>query len=213
MSGHSHGGGGGHGSCADEHSHDDGPERGMQFTLFTKIDKDNVECLNEVDDGSGKLVFKPWNERLNKEKFVESDADEELLFNIPFTGHVKLKGIVVIGGEEDYHPSQMRLFKNRPHMTFDDARAEPDQVFEMQRDSAGDLEYSTKIARFSGVHTLSIHFSKNFGEDSTKIYYIGLRGEFSPAPRQEVLLVSYEAFPNPADHKHSLQDQARHEIQ
>ena len=48
-----------------------------------------------------------------------SDADEELLFNIPFTGNVKLKGLIVMGGEDGTHPAKVRLFKNRPHMTFD----------------------------------------------------------------------------------------------
>lgn len=35
-----------------------------------------------------------------------------------------------------------------------------------------------RIARFSNVYHLSIHVSKNFGADTTKIFYIGLRGEW-----------------------------------
>ena len=42
-----------------------------------------------------------------------SDADSELLFNIPFSGNVKLKGIIVIGGDGETHPNKMRLFVNR----------------------------------------------------------------------------------------------------
>ena len=38
---------------------------------------------------------------------MESDADEELLINIPFTGDVKLKGLIVIGGEDDTHPDKV----------------------------------------------------------------------------------------------------------
>ena len=61
-------GGHGHGhGCSDEHDHDD-PERGRQFSLYTKINKDHVECLNESVEGSGKDIFKPWDERLDKEK-------------------------------------------------------------------------------------------------------------------------------------------------
>lgn len=43
-------------------------------------------------------------------QFVVSDADEELLFNIPFTGNVKLKGIVIIGADDDSHPSKVKLY-------------------------------------------------------------------------------------------------------
>ncbi|KAL1124418.1 hypothetical protein AAG570_001047 [Ranatra chinensis] len=99
----------GHAGCDGDHNHDDTPEMGLQYSLYSKIDIENVECLNEAIEDSGKCVFKPWEERLNIEKFVESDADEELLFNIPFTGNIKLKGIIVVGGEDQSHPSKMRL--------------------------------------------------------------------------------------------------------
>lgn len=61
--GHSHGGG-----CDGDHDHDNTPEMGVQYSLFTKIDLENLECLNEAVENSGKDVFKPWEERLNVEK-------------------------------------------------------------------------------------------------------------------------------------------------
>ena len=61
-------------------------EIGVAYSLYQKIDLTKLNCLNEMVEESGKLVFKPWELRLNREKFVESDADEELLINIPFTG-------------------------------------------------------------------------------------------------------------------------------
>uniref|UniRef100_A0A5F8GGZ9 PITH domain containing 1 n=1 Tax=Monodelphis domestica TaxID=13616 RepID=A0A5F8GGZ9_MONDO len=134
-------------------------------------------------------------------KFVESDADEELLFNIPFTGNVKLKGIIIMGEDDDSHPSEMRLFKNIPQMSFDDTDREPDQTFSLNRDLTGELEYATKISRFSNVYHLSIHISKNFGADTTKVFYIGLRGEWTEMRRHEVTICNYEASANPADHK------------
>ncbi|ELU18875.1 hypothetical protein CAPTEDRAFT_20036 [Capitella teleta] len=199
--GHSHGCGG----C--DHSDEltvSEAELASQYSLFQKIDTFKVQCLNEVVDGSGKEVFKPWDQRLNVDKarvFVESDADEELLFNIPFTGNVKLKGVIVIGGEDNFHPSEMKLYKNRPNMTFDDAASAPDQEFEMQPDRTGTLEYTVKVARFNSVNSLSIYFPKNFGEDTTKVYYIGLKGDFTEARKHEVTITNYEAWANPADHK------------
>ena len=63
-------------------------------------------------ENSGRLVFKPWERRLDKTEFVESDADEEFLINIPFTGDVKLKGLIVIGGEDDTHPDKVGIHLN-----------------------------------------------------------------------------------------------------
>jgi hypothetical protein len=45
----------------------------------------------------------------NSLQYVESDVDESLLFNIPFTGSVKLKGVIVIGGSDNSHPASMKL--------------------------------------------------------------------------------------------------------
>ncbi|XP_064624963.1 PITH domain-containing protein GA19395-like [Lineus longissimus] len=208
MAGHSH-------SCGQEsheHDHDDA-ERGREFSLYLKIDTENVECLNESVEGSGKAVFKPWEDKLDTKKFVESDVDEELLFNIPFTGNVKLKGLIVIGGEGDSHPSQMKLYKNRPRMTFDDTGVPPEQEFDLQPDNKGQLEYATKIVKFSSVQHLSIYFPKNFGADETIVYYIGLRGEFTEAKRHEVTICTYEARANPSDHKTNAFDSVGHQIQ
>jgi hypothetical protein len=36
-------------------------------------------------------AIKPYNERYDVAKWLESDADEQLIIKIPFTGSVKLK--------------------------------------------------------------------------------------------------------------------------
>jgi len=61
---------GGSGPCSCEHDHDDDEslERGTLFSLYLKIDTERVRCLNEAHDGSAKTIFKPWHERLDKEK-------------------------------------------------------------------------------------------------------------------------------------------------
>ncbi len=47
-----------HHNCGSEHNHDDSEEKGVEYSLYTKINLSGVECLNESKDGSGKLVFK-----------------------------------------------------------------------------------------------------------------------------------------------------------
>ncbi|XP_053983319.1 PITH domain-containing protein GA19395 [Hylaeus anthracinus] len=188
--------------CNCGETHNEG-ELGLQYNLNTKIDIENVECLNEYRDGSGATVFKPWEERLDRNKYVESDMDNELLFNIPFTGNIKLKGLIVIGGEDDFHPDKVKLFKNRPFMTLDDAATTSEQEFELCVDTHGIHEYSLKVVKFSSVHHLSLYFTGREGGDKIKIYYIGLRGEWSPGHKHGVTICTYESRPQIHDH---LQD-------
>lgn len=134
-----------------DHHHHDGccghgaestSDLGIAYSLYSRIDIDKLQCLNESTEGSGKKIFKAWDKRLHFEDYVESDCDAELLINIPFTGNVKLKSIIVLGGNEDSHPARVHLWKNRPSMNFDDTTLEADQEIELQKDADGTLEVS-----------------------------------------------------------------------
>lgn len=66
MSGHGHGHGGhGCGGCEGEH---EPAERGLEYGLYLRIDLEKLQCLNESRDGDGKLVFKPWDKRNERDQ-------------------------------------------------------------------------------------------------------------------------------------------------
>lgn len=66
MSGHGHG----HShSCGCEGEHEPS-ERGFEYGLYSRIDLDKLQCLNESRDGDGKLVFKPWDRRNERDKVM-----------------------------------------------------------------------------------------------------------------------------------------------
>lgn len=46
-----------------------------------------------------------------------------------------------------------------------------------------------RAARFNGVDTLTIHFPSSFGGDNTKIYYIGLKGDFHEVSSPLLLVI------------------------
>ena len=48
------------------------------------------------------------------------------------------------------------------------------------------------MVTFSNVYHLSLHFPSNYGGDTSKIYYIGLKGEWTAANRVGVVNAVYE---------------------
>lgn len=68
----------------DEHDHSDDITPALQFSLYQHINFDEVTTLNESSHSSGKAVVKKtWAERLEEEPELASDADEQLIINIP----------------------------------------------------------------------------------------------------------------------------------
>ena len=84
---------------------------------------------------------------------------------------------------------------------------------ELHPDPCGDITYPLKIMKFGNVQHLSLHIKKNFGGDTTRVHYIGLRGDFTQARRQEVVIANYEITPNMADHKADLLNTSSHLVE
>ncbi|VDK71070.1 unnamed protein product [Litomosoides sigmodontis] len=187
--------------CANEAVNFERKEEGMRYEINSRIDIQKVIVLNEAVEGSGAKIFKKWEDRLDRTIHVESDVDEELLFNVPFEGHVKITGIVLAGDLDGTHPSHIRLYKDRPSMSFEATVLEADQEFSLKQDTSAQIDYPMKASKFSNVTHLSLHFPTNFGGDKTRIYYIGLRGEYIADIRQQVCITTYEARPMLRDHK------------
>lgn len=59
----------------------------------------------------------------------------------------------------------------------------------------------------AGMHHLCIHIPTSVGGDNvpSRVFYIGLRGEYMQAQRQQVVTAVYEARALPKDHKGELQ--------
>lgn len=91
---------------------------GTQDFLYSKIDRDRVVALNS--EHQGKAVIKPWDDRLQEEPFVESDSDEQLILQIPFTGSIKLRSILIKSGPGGHTPDKMQVFVNQA-LDFDEA--------------------------------------------------------------------------------------------
>ncbi|RYP31638.1 hypothetical protein DL767_005645 [Monosporascus sp. MG133] len=201
--GHGHGGGG-HGHHDHEHDHSDDITPAIQHSLYQHINFDAVNTMNEAVPGSGKAVIKKtWAERMQVEPELVSDADEQIIVNVPFTGQVKLHSILLRSSPSPSAPRTLKLFVNRDDVDFDTAEElQPTQTLELAR--TGEVqELPVKRALFGKVQRLTLFFEDNFGEEGdevmTRISYLGFRGEWMQLGRAPANIL-YEAAPNPNDH-------------
>ena len=79
-----------HGDHGHDHGHDhsDDTEPAFQTLIWKQIDFDNIRTLNESEpDAGAKVVKKTWQQRLDADPELESDADEQLLMFVPYVAH------------------------------------------------------------------------------------------------------------------------------
>jgi hypothetical protein len=53
--------------------------------------------------------------------YLESDADEQLILNIPLQQKSKLSSLVITGPDDGTGPKRVKLFTNQPSFGFSDA--------------------------------------------------------------------------------------------
>ncbi|KAF9223595.1 DUF1000-domain-containing protein [Gyrodon lividus] len=180
-----------------DHDHDQG-DVGPNDNLFPYIDRPNVIALNATEPGSS--VIKPWHERTSTEVYLESDADEQLIIRVPFTGSVRLRSLLLKAGPGELTPEKIALFANESSLDFSDVQDKtPTQEFEVAegRDVG---EYAIKTAKFSNLSSVTLFIPSNRGAAATRVYYIGFLGHWTERKSNPVVTV-YETQANLADHQ------------
>jgi hypothetical protein len=198
---HNHGHGHGHGEGHD-HSHD--LEPALQSNLYKQIDFEGITTLNEAANRSGAaIVQKTWDERLNDQPVLESDADEQLLMHIPFAGSCRLYALIIRTSDSDSAPQTLKLFRNRDDMDFGLASdLKPTQTLTLPK-SNDVAEIPLNRALWNGSTSINLFFEDNHSggeEEVTRVSYLGFKGDFMALNREPVHVL-YEAAANPKDHK------------
>jgi len=189
------------------HSHDaEFPDD--NWNLYQHVELETSEALNtnlagaSAGDVASKApvaaVLRPHERRLERQPWLASDADEDLLLVLRFTSPVHVRKILVVGGggesegegEEELaaHPSCLRCYVNREDIDFSSVSdVEATQTFDLPLNTSGDAELVTRVSAFTNVTTLALYFPANHGDSpSTLLRYVGLQGEHTHHRRQAV---------------------------
>lgn len=129
-------------------------------------------CLDEDADHPVANVFHEGA------SFLQSDADHQLLLNIPFAQLVGISGLR-IWSEGEEAPSKLKLFINNPTFGFDDAESTV-ALQEIRISQEGLIDGSPlplKLVQFRNVHSIQIFVEENHGADITRIRRLDFLGE------------------------------------
>jgi len=197
----------GHGHCHDEghghghgHDHDHETSEGQADNLYAQIDLDNTIALN-LDEGTPiRNAIKPWHLRTDETKWIDSDADDQIIIRVSFTGSVKLRSVLLKCGPEDHTPDRMLLYATEESLDFSDIsdRQASQEIAVPQTRDIG--EHVVKASKFSNVSSLTLFFPASQGANTLRISYIGFRGNWTELKREPVVAV-YESRANLADHE------------
>ena len=203
------------------HSHDaEYPDD--DWNLYQHVDLETSLALNATLGGQPRgaggarvaaaplaAVLRPHERRLERQPWLASDADEELLLVLRFTSPVHIRKILVIGGggeseegnaELAAHPSRLHCFVNRHEFDFGSVHeVAATQEFHLSANPHGTTELCTRVSAFTNVTTLALYFPANCGDTpSTLLRYVGLQGDHTHH-KQQAVHAEYELLCQPGD--------------
>ncbi|KAF5387012.1 hypothetical protein D9615_001757 [Tricholomella constricta] len=158
----------------------DAKERG-DVSLLEFLDLSQLDCLNEDSAHTLKSIL-AQKTRNTSASYLASDADEQLILNIPFNQSVRVRSIVIHGSNPTQAPRAIKLAVNRPTLGFEDVEdAKEPEVAQILSLSQADVMEGRPVAlrfvRFQAVNSLHIFVGSNHGdEDTTRIDAIDIFG-------------------------------------
>lgn len=157
-------------------SHSSAHECLPQTSLNSQIDLSQIHCLNEADGHTIKELL-----RGGGDKWLESDADEQLLLHIPIQQSIKLRAIrfTTLPSHSAKAPKTIKLFVNQSGVDFDNAESTEaaQEVVLDEAQAKGEKAVELRFVRFQNVGHLSIFVVDNQGgEDVTRIDKLELIG-------------------------------------
>ena len=117
-----------------------------------------------------------------------------------FAGVLKLHSILIRTSESSSSPQTLKLYHNRDDLDFSAASdLSPTQTLHVSQ--TNDVqELPVKRASFGNVYNLSLFIEDSHGDDVSRIYWLGFKGEFTELNREPVEVL-YEKAANPKDHE------------
>ena len=134
----------------------------------------NTSCLNEDDNAPHVNVLNDCDDR-----FCSSDADEQLLFRLPFKAAVKLSALKIQCPNAESAPTSVKLFINTTELGFDDAEEKKaTEMIELDPQAlVSGAVIPLTFVRYQFVDNISVFIPENNGDDITSISYLGFLGE------------------------------------
>ncbi|KAI5123260.1 hypothetical protein M0805_001349 [Coniferiporia weirii] len=160
-----------------------GPETA---NLYNVIDRDNVHGLNLSVPEDAREVIKTWNDREDTSRFADSGVDDQLVIHVPFTQNIRVRSILLKLGRGELTPRHLRIYANHVNIVdFSEAECTKPQLnISLLEGETNVTEYPLRAAAFANIHSLSLHFGEAVGEERSRIYYIGFRGDTRRVQRE-----------------------------
>lgn len=211
------------------HSHEPPVETNAQQSLFPYIDTSKLQLLNGIKSHSSPCIsdsfIKSLAEKYDTSRYIQSDADCQVLIQIPFTASVRIFCLLLRLNENSKGfstPRHIEIYKNySKNLDFDtitDVKPDflfeyPDSVGVSPQFSGGELRNDDTFTKidlprnvFQNCENITVLLRDNWSgdeDDMNRIYYCEIRGEATGSLKSNAvpIMTVYEAAPNPVHAK------------
>ncbi|KAA1478771.1 DUF1000-domain-containing protein [Dentipellis sp. KUC8613] len=155
---------------------------GSDPSLLEHLDSPQLNCLNESVQHTLKSIIGYRTRNANSSTYLLSDADEQLLLNIPFNTTVRIRSLLLRSSNLEQAPKTIKIFANKLSLGFEDVEdaQEPNatQVLDLNEEQAkGEKPIPLRFVRFQSVNSIHIFVASNQGgADETRIDAIDVFG-------------------------------------